>query len=71
MSPDNAYDEAEAAWKDLIAAADRLQEAANRIKDGARSVDGYEIERALRKHRPEMMRKHLEGLQQHRRENRV
>jgi hypothetical protein len=71
MPAENAYDEAEAAWKDLIAASERLQAAANRIKDGARSIDGYEIERALRKHRPEMLRKHLEGLQQHRKEHRL
>jgi hypothetical protein len=71
MPSQNPYDEAETAWKDLIAAAERLQAAANRIKDGQRSVDGYEIERALRKHRPELMKKHLEGLEQHRRENRL
>ena len=68
---DSPYDEVEQGWLDLIAAASRIQEAANRIKEGSRSVDGYEIERALKKHKPEMMRKHLEGLQSHRREHRI
>jgi hypothetical protein len=71
MPLDNAYDEAEAGWQDLINAAARIQAAANRIKDGARSIDGYEIERTLRKHKPELMKSHLDGLQQHRREHRV
>ena len=71
MAEDNPYDEAEAAWKDLIHAAERLQAAANRIKNGERSVDGYEIERAFRKHKPELMKKHLQGLQEHRKENRL
>jgi hypothetical protein len=71
MPPDNPYDEAEAGWQELIDAAARIQAAANRIKDGARSIDGYEIERTLRKHRPELMKSHLEGLRQHRTEHRV
>ena len=72
MSEDtNPYDEAEEAWRDLIRAAERLQSAANRLKDGDRSVDGYEIERAFRKHKPELMKKHLQGLQEHRRDNRL
>ena len=71
MSDASPYADVEQGWMDLIAAANRIQEAANRIKAGSRSVDGYEIERALKKHKPEIMRKHLEGLQSHRRENRV
>jgi len=70
MPLENPYDEAEAGWQDLIQAASRIQAAANRIKDGANSIDGYEIERALRKHKPELMKGHLEGLRQHRKENR-
>lgn len=68
---ENAYAEAEEGWNDLIAAAARIQEAANRIKNGQRSFDGYEIERTLRKHKPELMKAHLEGLRRHRRENRL
>ena len=68
---ESPYDGVEQGWLDLIAAANRIQTAANQIKAGSRSVDGYEIERALKKHKPEMMRKHLEGLQAHRRDNRV
>ena len=47
MSLPNPYEEAEAGWEALIEAAARIQAAANRIKDGPHSVDGYEIERAL------------------------
>ncbi len=68
---DNPYDEAEAGWRDLQDAASRIQAAAARIKEGERSIDGYEIERALKKHRPELIEKHLEGLQAHRAEHRV
>ena len=71
MSDESPYAEVEQGWMDLIAAANRIQQAASRIKAGSRSADGYEIERALKKHKPELMRKHLEGLQSHRRENRV
>ena len=71
MPLENPYAEAEAGWQDLIAAVQRIQAAANRIKDGTRSIDGYEIERTLRKHKPELMKAHLEGLRQHRRENRL
>lgn len=69
MPIENPYDEAEAGWRDLIAASQRILAAANRIKEGERSFDGYEIERALRRHRPETMKEHLEGLQQHRKDN--
>ena len=68
---DNPYDEAEAGWEDLMKAAARIQSAANRIKGGQRSIDGYEIEKALRKHKPELMRGHLDGLRQHRKDNRI
>jgi hypothetical protein len=71
MELENPYDEAEAAWKELIAAAKRLQAAANLLKEGERSVDGYEVERALRKHRPELMERHLEGLRDHRKDFRL
>ena len=71
MSDESPYDEIEQGWLDLIAAANRIQVAANQIKAGSRSADGYEVERALKKHKPELLRKHLEGLQAHRRENRI
>jgi hypothetical protein len=71
MALDNPYDEAEAGWADLIAAAARIQSAANRMKNGAQPIDGYEVEKALRKHKPELMRGHLEGLQKHRKDNRL
>ncbi len=71
MASDNAWDEAEAGWQDLINAVQRIQSAANRIKETDRSFDGYEIERTLRRHRPELIKQHLEGLRQHRKDNEV
>ena len=71
MPLDHAYDETEAGWQDLMKAAARIQAAADRIKNSQRSIDGYEIEKALRKHKPELMRGHLEGLQKHRKDNRI
>ena len=71
MALDDPYDEAEAGWADLIAAAARIQAAANQIKESERSIDGYEIERTLRKHRADLMKSHLEGLRQHRKDNRL
>ena len=71
MTSTNPYDEAEEGWRDLMAAAQKVQSAANRIKSGTRSIDGYEIEKALRKHKPELMKGHLEGLQNHRKDNRI
>ena len=69
--PDNPYDDAEVGWQELMKAAARIQAAADRLKRGQRPIDGYEIERALRKHKPELMRGHLEGLQKHRKDNRL
>lgn len=66
---ENAYDLAEQGWRDLIAAVDKIQSAANKLKKGERSIDGYEIEKAIVKHKPELMRKHLDGLLAHRKEN--
>ena len=71
MPLENSYEEAEAGWLDLITATERIMAAANRIKDGPRSFDGYEIERTLRRHRPELMKGHLEGLRQHRKDNKL
>lgn len=64
----NPYDLAEEGWRDLIAASDKIQSAANRIKKTARSMDGYEVEKALIKHKPDLMKKHLDGLRLHRKE---
>lgn len=68
---ENAYDLAEQGWKDLIDAADKIQRAANALKKGENSIDGYNIERALIKHKPDMMKSHLEGLQAHRKDNKL
>jgi hypothetical protein len=69
MPLENPWDEAVAAWTDFQAAAQRIQAAANRIKDTERSFDGYEIERTLRKHKPELIKTHLDNLKEHRKAN--
>ena len=68
---DNPYEQAEQGWADLVAAADKIQDAANKLKKTDKSVDGYNIERALIKHKPDMMKQHLEGLKLHRSENKL
>jgi len=68
---ENPYDLAEQGWRDLIAAVDRIQAAANKLKKTERSIDGYDIEKAIVKHKPELMKKHLEGLLAHRKENKL
>lgn len=68
---ENEYDLAEQGWRDLIAAVDKIQTAANRLKKTDRSIDGYDIEKAIVKHKPELMKKHLEGLLAHRKENKL
>lgn len=65
------YDLAEEGWAELVAAVDKIQRAANLIKKTERSIDGYNIERALVKHKPDLMKDHLEGLRQHRKTNDV
>ena len=70
-STDNVYVQAEEGWQELIAAAAKVQDAANKMKKTERSVDGYNIERALQKHKPEMMKLHLMGLQEHRKDNKL
>jgi hypothetical protein len=68
---ENAYDLAEQGWRELIAAVSKIQSAANKLKKTERSIDGYDIEKAIVKHKPELMKKHLEGLQYHRKENKL
>lgn len=67
----NPYQQAEEGWAELVAAAAKVQAAADRIKRGERSIDGYNIERALNKHKPHLMREHLDGLREHRKENKL
>ncbi|HEY3323846.1 MAG TPA: hypothetical protein VGP72_25565 [Planctomycetota bacterium] len=62
---------AEEGWAELAAAAAKIQAAANAIKKTDRSIDGYNIERSLNKHKPHLMTEHLEGLRQHRKENKL
>ena len=62
------YELAEQGWSELIAASNKIQQAANAIKKTENSIDGYSIERALLKHKPDLMKDHLRGLQDHRRE---
>ncbi len=65
----NPWQMAEEGWRELTAAAAKIQAAANAIKKTERSIDGYNIERTLNKHKPHLMAEHLEGLKEHRKEN--
>jgi hypothetical protein len=70
-SEKNPWELAEEGWAELSAAADKIQAAANAIKKSDRSVDGYNIERSLNKHKPHLIKEHLDGLRQHRNENKL
>lgn len=65
---ENGYDLAEEGWKLLVEGAEKVQRGANILKKSENSIDGYNIERALIKHKPDLIKQHLEGLQQHRQE---
>lgn len=65
------WQSAEEGWAELVAAAAKIQQAANDIKKSERSVDGYNIERSLNKHKPHLMKEHWDGLKAHRAENKL
>jgi len=67
----NPWQLAEEGWTELVAAAKKIQAAADAIKKTDRSIDGYNIERSLNKHKPDLMAMHCEGLKEHRKENKV
>jgi len=67
----NPWQMAEEGWSELVKAAEKIQAAADLIKKTDRSIDGYNIERSLNKHKPDLMRQHCEGLKLHRKENKV
>ena len=62
---------AEEGWQELVAAAAKIQAAANKIKQSDRSVDGYNIERSLNKHKPDLMKEHAVNLKAYRAENKL
>lgn len=62
---------AEEGWAELVAAANKIQSAANAIKKTDRSIDGYNIERSLNKHKPLLMKEHYDGLKEHRKSNKL
>ena len=66
---ENPWQLAEEGWAELAAAAAKIQHAANLIKKTERSIDGYNVERSLNKHKPHLMTEHLDGLRMHRKEN--
>ena len=67
----NPWQMAEEGWDELVKAAEKIQAAANGIKKTDRSIDGYNIERSLNKHKPDLMKQHRDGLKLHRKENKV
>lgn len=68
---DNPWQMAEDGWAELVAAAAKVQAAANAIKKTEHSIDGYNIERSLNKHKPDLMKQHLDGLREHRKTNKL
>jgi len=68
---ENLYEIAEQGWRELVAGAEKIQHAANLLKKTEQSIDGYNIERALNKHKPDLMQQHLQGLQEHRKDKSV
>ncbi len=62
---------AETGWAELIAAADKIQKAANLIKQSEHSIHGYNIERALAKHKPHLMQEHYTSLKEFREESKL
>ena len=67
----NPWQLAEEGWAELVAAAAKIQKASNLIKKTDRSIDGYNVERSLNKHKPDLIKQHLEGLREHRKANKV
>ena len=67
----NPWQMAEDGWAELVAAAAKIQAASNAIKQTERSVDGYNIERSLNKHKPLLMKQHYDGLKEHRQTNKL
>jgi len=68
---ENPWQMVEEGWSELMQAANKIQAAADIIKKGERSIDGYNIERALNKHKPHLIEEHLKGLREHRQENKL
>ena len=67
----NPWQTAEEGWNELVAAAAKIQAAADAIKKTDRSIDGYNIERSLNKHKPDLMAMHCAGLKEHRKEHKL
>jgi hypothetical protein len=65
----NPWQDAEEGWTALVAASEKIRAAAKAIQKTERSIDGYNIEKSLNKHKPDLMREHMEGLKLHRVEN--
>jgi hypothetical protein len=68
---ENPWQQAEEGWSELAAAANKILAAAKAIQKTDRSVDGYNIEKSLNKHKPFLIEEHLEGLRFHRKENKL
>ena len=68
---ENPWQLAEEGWSEMVAGAAKIQTAANAIKKTERSIDGYNIERSLNKHKPHLMTEHFAGLKDHRQEHKL
>jgi hypothetical protein len=68
---ENPYEMAETGWREFLEASKKIQRAANLLKKSATPIDGYNIEKALIKHKPNLIEQHLEGLRAHRKDKNV
>lgn|GEM_PF-1553822 len=68
---ENPWQLAEEGWQELVSGAAKVQAAANAIKKTDQSIDGYNVERSLNKHKPALMQEHLDGLREHRKTNKL
>lgn len=67
----NPWQQAEDGWAELVAASEKILAAAKAIQKTERSIDGYNIEKSLNKHKPHLMPEHRDGLKMHRQENKL
>lgn len=67
----NPWQQAEEGWTELVAASEKILAAAKAIQKTERSIDGYNIEKSLNKHKPQLMTEHRDGLKMHRAEHKL
>jgi len=59
------FKEVEQGWLDLEAAAQRIQAAADKLKETDKSIAGFQVEKALNKHKAYLIPAHRQNLQEY------